>query len=196
MLKLAVLVSGGGSNLQAIIEAINQQSLFATIVTVIADRPCYGIERAKAVNIPTYLADRKISRQNLSSKIAEFIPEDCDLIVLAGFLSILNQNFIQRFNGKIINIHPSLLPKHGGAGMWGLKAHQAVLDAGDTESGCSVHFVTEEIDGGKVILQTKVDVLPNDTANDLQQRVLNVEYPTLIATIKTFYNENVRFNNE
>lgn len=186
MLQIAVLVSGGGTNLQAIIDAISTQELPAQITSVIADRDCYGLTRAATAGISTHLVDRKVAKSNLSREINALIPNDCDLIVLAGFLSILDSEFINNWQGKIINIHPSLLPKHGGAGMWGMNVHKAVVAAGDTQSGCTVHYVTEEIDGGDIILQTTVDVCPSDTPEDVQKRVLAVEHGTLVNAIKKF----------
>lgn len=184
MLQIAVLVSGGGTNLQAIIDAISTQELPAQITSVIADRECYGLTRAATAGISTHLVDRKIAKSNLSREINALIPYSCDLIVLAGFLSILDSEFINNWQGKIINIHPSLLPKHGGAGMWGMNVHKAVVAAGDIQSGCTVHYVTEEIDGGDIILQTIVDVFPSDTPEDVQKRVLVVEHGTLVNAIK------------
>lgn len=191
MPKLVVLVSGGGTNLQAIIDAVQQKVIDAELIAVIADRECFGLERARLAHIPAYLVDRKLYRPELSQKISELIPDDCDLIVLAGFLSILNQQFIQRFEGKIINIHPSLLPKHGGAGMWGLKVHQAAIAAGDTESGCSIHFVSEEVDGGAIIAQAKVAIDVDDTAESLQSKVLAFEHKLLVSVIQRLLTKSV-----
>lgn len=184
MSQIVVLVSGGGSNLQALIDAIAAGQINATIAAVIADRECYGLERARNNYIPAYLVDRKIHKNNLSPAIAAHIPSDCRLIVLAGFLSILDENFINHYSGKIINIHPSLLPRHGGAGMWGMNVHRAVLAAGDTQSGCTVHYVTSEIDGGAIVAQTSVAVLADDTPETLQARVLVEEHKLLVSVIK------------
>lgn len=184
MAKIVVLVSGGGSNLQAIIDAVAAGQINATIAAVIADRECFGLTRARNNNIPAYLVDRKIHKAGLSVAVAEYIPKDCSLIVLAGFLSILSDDFINRYSGKIINIHPSLLPRHGGAGMWGLNVHKAVLAAGDKASGCTVHYVTSEIDGGAVIAQTVVAVLVDDTPEQLQARVLSEEHQLLVSVVK------------
>ncbi|MDD3266211.1 MAG: phosphoribosylglycinamide formyltransferase [Burkholderiales bacterium] len=184
MLKIVVLVSGGGTNLQAIIDAISNHILDAKIESVIADRECYGLERARLAGIPEYLVDRKVEKQNLCTKVDELISPDCDLIVLAGFLSILDSGFIAAWQGKIINIHPSLLPKFGGSGMWGMNVHRAVVAAGEIKSGCTVHYVVDEIDGGDIILQTEVPVLASDKPEDVQKRVLSVEHSTLVAAIK------------
>lgn len=183
MSKLVVLVSGGGSNLQAILDAVATGEIKAQVAAVIADRDCYGLERARQAGIPAYLLDRKLHRSDLSEQITQLIPLDCDLIVLAGFLSILNSTFIQKWSNKIINIHPSLLPRHGGSGMWGLKVHQAALDAGDSESGCTVHYVSEEIDGGAIIAQQAVAISSDDSAESLQQKVLHFEHQLLVSVI-------------
>lgn len=183
MPKLVVLVSGGGSNLQAILDAVATGEIKSQVAAVIADRDCYGLERARQAGIPAYLLDRKLHRSNLSEQITQLIPMDCDLIVLAGFLSILNSTFIQKWSNKIINIHPSLLPRHGGSGMWGLKVHQAALDAGDSESGCTVHYVSEEIDGGAIIAQQAVAISSDDSAESLQQKVLHFEHQLLVSVI-------------
>lgn len=187
MLNIVVLVSGSGSNLQSIIDNLAaKNNPFVKIQSVIADRECYALERAKVANVTGFVVDRKVEKTNLSAKIDSLISDGCDLIVLAGFLSILDGKFIQKWQNKIINIHPSLLPKFGGSGMWGMNVHKAVIAAGETSSGCTVHFVTEEIDSGKVILQSVVDVLATDTPEDLQKRVQSVESDTLINAIKLF----------
>jgi phosphoribosylglycinamide formyltransferase-1 len=132
----------------------------------------------------TVLLDRKIYREKLSEKLNSVLEDyNIDFAVLAGWLSILNSYFVKKWEGKVLNIHPSLLPDFGGAGMYGLKVHGAVLDAGRKESGCSVHIVTEKIDGGKVLGRRKVPVFPDDTPESLAARVLKEEhvlYPEVI----------------
>jgi phosphoribosylglycinamide formyltransferase-1 len=179
MSKLVVLVSGGGTNLQAILDAFPNR-----VISVIADRDCYSLVRAANAGVVAHLVDRKLYRDELSERISALIPDDCDLIVLAGFLSILDSQLIQRFPQKIINIHPSLLPRHGGAGMWGIKVHQAAISSGDQESGCTVHYVSEEIDGGAIIAQAHVAIEADDTADSLQQKVLAHEHKLLVGVIK------------
>ena len=183
MSKLAVLVSGGGTNLQAILDAFPNQD-----ISVIADRECYALVRAAEAGVNTHLVDRKLYRDELSLRINALIPDDCDLIVLAGFLSILDKQLIQRFPQKIINIHPSLLPRHGGAGMWGIKVHQAAISSGDRESGCTVHYVSEEIDSGAIIAQAKVEITADDSAESLQQKVLAHEHELLVSVISKLLN--------
>ena len=184
MPEIVVLVSGTGSNLQAILDEIANKRLACSIFRVIADRECYGLTRATNAGVLTHLVDRKVYRENLSTEIDRLIPDSTALIVLAGFLSILDNTFINKWQNKIINIHPSLLPKYGGAGMWGNKVHAAVLANQEKESGRTVHLVTSEIDGGEIIIQAKVPVLTTDDVETLQQRVQQVEHPTLIAAIE------------
>ena len=188
MPKLAILVSGNGSNLQAIIDAIAAGHLACQISVVIADRECYALARAKAAGVAHYLIERKIYRSDVFAEINKYVAADCDLIILAGFLSILDSDFIRRWPQRIINLHPSLLPKFGGAGMWGLNVHRAVIAAAETISGCSIHYVTPEIDGGEIIMQKTVAVSPHDTAESLQQKVQRLEAATLVAVIKQLLN--------
>jgi len=182
--KIAVLVSGNGSNLQAIIDAIEDGRLDCTIEYVIADRKCYGVERAKKHGIKTFVLDRKGFKEELSQRILEIIGENLDLIVLVGFLSILDGEILNVYKNKIINIHPSLLPKFSGKGMYGIKVHEAVLKAKEEETGCSVHFVTGEVDAGKVILRERVPIFEGDTPVGLSKRVLIVEHRIIVDAIK------------
>ena len=184
--KIAVLVSGSGSNLQSIIDNVENGNLNCEITYVIADRECYGLQRAEKYGIETLLLDRKIIDNKLANEIIDSTLERCktDYIVLAGYLSILTEKFIKKWDKRVINIHPSLLPKFGGKGMYGIKVHEAVIKAGEKESGCTVHFVTNEIDAGEIIANVKVPVLEDDTPESLQQRVLEQEHKLLIKGIK------------
>ena len=185
--RIAVLVSGGGSNLQSIINKIEQGNLNCEISYVIADRECYGLERAEKHGIKNILLDRKVLKEKLSDEISNVLENDdekTDYIVLAGYLSILSPEFIKKWSRKIINIHPSLLPKFGGKGMYGMNVHRAVIEAKETESGCTIHFVDTGVDTGEVILQIKVPVLSDDTPEILQKRVLEKEHILLIEGIK------------
>lgn len=189
MFKIAVLISGGGSNLQSIIDNVSTSKVEYEISCVIADRKCYGIERAEQSNIVTKIFDRKILKKDISKKIDEYLEKKVDLIVLAGFLSILDENFINNRRGRIINIHPSLLPKFGGSGMFGMKIHRAVIEAKESESGCTVHYVDVGIDEGEIIEQIKVKVDPEDTAEILQKKVLVEEHKLLPRAIeRVLYN--------
>jgi len=181
-MNLAVFVSGGGTNLQRIIDAIDSGELQnAEIKIVIADRDCYALERALDKDITTFLLERG---KNLSQEIDGLLEnQNIDLLVLAGFISILNSAFCEKWQGKIINIHPSLLPKFGGKGLYGAKVHQAVLDAGESISGATVHFVTSGVDEGEIIMQGTFPVEKGDTVADLQQKVMKVEQKILIEAI-------------
>ena len=135
MFKIGVLVSGGGSNLQSIIDKSKSGELQCNVEVVIGDRECYGVERAKEAGIDRHVLDRKILKKELCKEIDKIITEKgVELVVLAGFLSIIDEEFVNKWKGKIINIHPSLLPKFGGPGMYGIKVHEAVLKAGEQES--------------------------------------------------------------
>lgn len=191
MKNIVVLISGSGSNLQAIIDICESGKIQAKVTAVFSNKSdAYGLERAKTYGIPThalsvqdYLGgegkpDRQAFDTELMSQIDTYQP---DLIILAGYMRILSPNFVQHYLGKMLNIHPSLLPKYSG-----LHTHQRAIDAGDTEHGTSVHFVTEELDGGPVILQAKVPVFEDDAADDLAQRVLVQEHHIYPLVTKWF----------
>lgn len=181
--KLSILISGGGSNLAAIISAIAANTLNANIERVIADRDCSGKQHAFNAAIPFTLIERHLSQARFALALEKSLNPDTDLIVLAGFLSIIPATIIDKYPKKIINLHPSLLPKYGGMGMYGMKVHQAVLAAGDSVSGCSVHYVDNGVDTGEVINQARVPVLANDSPQTLQQRIQAQEHPLLVNTI-------------
>ena len=185
--RIAVFVSGSGSNLQSIIDNIENGTLNCEISYVIADRECFGLERAEKHGIKSIMLDKKLFGDKLSDEISAILENDIektDYIVLAGYLSILSESFINKWNRKIINIHPSLLPKFGGKGMYGMNVHRAVIEAKETESGCTIHFVDTGVDTGEIILQIKVPVLSDDTPEILQKRVLEKEHILLIEGIK------------
>lgn len=184
MKNIVILVSGGGTNLQRIIDSIDKGEIpNAKISLVVADRECYGLVRAENHHIPHLLIKRG---KDFCENLEKILPKDTDLIVLAGFLSIITQEFVTKHKGKIINIHPSLLPKFGGKGMWGMNVHNAVINAKETESGATVHFVTAGIDEGEIILQGKVSLVETDTPETLAEKIHQVEYdifPKAIAMI-------------
>jgi len=184
-LRLVVLISGNGSNLQAIIDDINDNQLPAEIVAVISNKAdAYGLERAKKANIPQHVLshrdydNRKQYDNALQRLIDRYKP---DLVILAGFMRILSDDFVEHYSHKIMNIHPSLLPKYKG-----LNTHQRVLDAGDKEHGCSVHFVTATLDDGPVILQATVAVNGNDNAETLAAKVHKQEHRIYPQAIRMF----------
>ncbi|GMM70787.1 phosphoribosylglycinamide formyltransferase [Alteromonas gracilis] len=181
--KLCVLISGNGSNLQAIIDEITAGRLNAQISGVISNRPnAYGLERAKEAGIEAVCLDHTTfdSRESYDEALkAQINAFGADCVVLAGFMRILTPEFVDSFTGKLVNIHPSLLPKYKG-----LNTHQRAIDNGDEEHGVSVHFVTPELDGGPVIIQSRVPVFEEDTASDLAERVQEQErriYPLVLS---------------
>lgn len=190
MLNISVLVSGGGTNFQSIIDAIERgQIRGARIVQVISSSSkAYSLERAKKHKIKGLLIGKENYpdvKERTAALIRHLKEADTDLIVLAGYMSVLEPEMIEAFRGKIINIHPSLIPKFCGKGFYGKRVHQAVLDAGETVSGATVHYVDEGVDTGPIILQRQVPVLAGDTADTLAERVLETEHEILVEAIKT-----------
>lgn len=177
MLKVAVLVSGGGTNLQAIIDGVNNNTITNTKLEVVISNNAnaYALERAKNNNIaavcisPKDYESREVFNDALLAKIDEY---QVDLIVLAGFLVKIPEKLVKKYNRRIINIHPSLIPSFCGVGYYGLKVHEAALEKGVKVTGATVHFVDEGMDTGKIILQKAVEVLEGDTPEILQRRVM------------------------
>lgn len=177
MLNIGVLVSGGGTNLQALIDAQTDGILKSgRIVTVVADREgAYALERAKSAGIDgcTILKKDYASKSDFDKALAEYMKsKNVDIVVLAGFLSILGKDFISAYRDRIVNIHPSLIPSFCGDGFYGLKVHQAALDYGVKVTGATVHLVNEITDGGKILMQKAVYINDDDTAESLQKRVM------------------------
>lgn len=185
MFKIAVLVSGGGTNLQSVIDAVQNGDLDCKIEMVISSKEgAFGIERAKKHGIETHVISRKEYGAKQSDKILELIDGKVDLIVLAGYLSILEGKILDKYSNKIINIHPSLIPSFCGPRMYGLKVHEAAIQKGVKFSGCTVHFVNNEVDGGSIIMQEAVPVYFEDDAESLQKRILVKEHLLLPQAIK------------
>ncbi|NCA91705.1 phosphoribosylglycinamide formyltransferase [bacterium] len=188
MLNLAVFVSGSGSDMQCLIDAIDKKELDAKIVLVVASKPdIYALERAKAANIPCVVFqksdfDSVEFMYDILAGTLEFY--GVDLIVLAGYLSILTKNFVDLYQKRIINIHPSLIPKYCGKNFYGMKVHEAVISNKENISGATVHYVDEGTDTGEIILQESVMVYPDDTPQTLQKRVLELEHSLLPRAVK------------
>ena len=190
MLKLGILVSGGGSNLQAIIDSVKSGYLNkCSIVTVVGSKDgIYALERAAQNNIPSKVISRKqySSLDEYDKTLADYLESyEVDLVVMAGFLSIVGGNFVKRFTNRIINIHPSLIPAFCGKGYYGIIPHQKALEYGVKITGATVHFVELETDSGPIIMQKAVEVKPDDTAEVLQRRVMEqAEWHILPESIK------------
>ncbi|EMR12833.1 Phosphoribosylglycinamide formyltransferase [Methylophaga lonarensis MPL] len=186
--RLVILISGRGSNMLSIIQAIQEKHLDAQIAAVISNRPdAAGIVSAQQAGIDTQLLDHKSfeSREAFDASLIQVIDRyQPDYVVLAGFMRILTAEFVAHYAGKLINIHPSLLPKFKG-----LHTHQRALEAGESEHGASVHFVTAELDDGPVILQAKVPVMADDSAETLAARVLEQEHMLYPAALKKLIDE-------
>lgn len=186
-LKIVVLGSTRGTNMQAIVDAIANKQIDAEISLVISNKPdSYILQRAKDRNIanksiPSKGLSRGVYDKLLVEEIQKYNP---NLILLIGFMRILSPVFIKAFEGKILNIHPSLLPKH--AGLMDLSVHQSVIDARDSISGCTIHQVSEEVDGGDIVLQLKCDVTKDDTAESLKEKVQALESAAWIEVIKNW----------
>ncbi|WP_219271890.1 phosphoribosylglycinamide formyltransferase [Pseudomonas sp. Xaverov 83] len=182
---VVVLLSGTGSNLQALIDSTRTGDSPVRIAAVISNRSdAYGLQRARDAGIDTRSLDHKTfeGREAFDSALIELIDAfNPKLVVLAGFMRILSADFVRHYNGRLLNIHPSLLPKYKG-----LHTHQRALEAGDTEHGCSVHFVTEELDGGPLVVQAVVPVESEDSAQTLAQRVHTQEHRIYPLAVRWF----------
>ncbi len=192
MLKIGALVSGGGTNLQAIIDAVEQGEIpEAQVVTVVSSSPkAYALERAEKHGINSRVLRKKdfaTIDEYEQAMIEHFQSFSVDLIVLAGFLVVLGEKFVNAFPNKIMNIHPALIPSFSGDGFYGLKVHEAALKKGVKITGATVHFVSAETDGGPIILQKAVEVFENDTPETLQKRVMEeAEWKIFPEAIRLF----------
>ena len=199
-MKIAVLVSGGGTNLQALIDYEKEHSdcPYNIALVVSNTKNAYALERAKEAGIPAEIRSpfsvlgkekaESASRDEKRIAISDAILDLCHMnkieaIVLAGYLSVLGGNIIEEYSGRIINLHPALLPKFGGVGMWGHNVHEAVLAAGEKESGCTVHLVDSGCDTGKILVQKKVPVLPDYTPDSLYERIAPHEHEAMIEGV-------------
>ena len=194
MKNIVVLISGNGSNLQAVIDACRANKITGNVVAVLSNKAdAYGLERAKLANIPAYFVDPTLYNDRadydkaLIEKIDAYQP---DIVVLAGFVRILSPDFVTHYQHKLLNIHPSLLPKYPG-----LHTHRQVLANKDSFHGVTVHFVTEELDGGPMIIQARIPVLPDDTEQSLQARIQTEEYRIYPLAIGWLADERLKMQN-
>ena len=198
MKNIIVLVSGGGTNLQALIDAEKSGLIQGGKITCVisSKEGVYALERAKQNNIPTRVVPRKEYPDSLSysKAVLEVLNEEkADLIVLAGFMTILDRCVTKAYNYKIINVHPALIPSFCGEGFYGLKVHEEALKKGVKISGATTHFVTEECDGGPIIMQKSVEVKNDDTPEILQRRIMeNVEWKILPLSVELFCSDKIK----
>ena len=188
-LTIGVLVSGEGTTLDALAELVRQGRLPVRIGLVVADRPhAPAIDKAQRRGLPTLvLPSRGVAPERWGSQLTtELRARGVELVVLAGLLTILPRSWVADWNGRAINLHPSLLPRHGGRGMYGAKVHAAVLAAGESQTGATVHLVTSAVDGGPTIAQAQLPVEPNDTPDTLRARLHPVEVELLASTLRRF----------
>jgi len=195
MKKIAVMISGSGSNLEAIVKACQQKNIYGEIVYVISNNPdAYGIERAKKYNIPVKIIDHKsyTDRDDFDDALKEFLDNlEIDFIILAGFMRILGKNITEKFYGKMINLHPSLLPLYPG-----LNTHTQALNNKDDYHGISIHFVSAELDAGPLIAQGKISVKADDDLEKLVSKIHKVEHDLLPKVINELCMNNIYLNCE
>ena len=192
MVRIAVLISGSGTNLQALIDATKRKYIDGEIVLVVSNRiKAYGLERAKNANIKAEcIKDEKLLIERLQE-------EKVDLIVLAGYLAIISEELINLYENKIINIHPSLIPSFSGPGFYGIHVHNAVYKRGVKVSGATVHFVSKEVDGGPIILQKSIDISSCNSPEEIQEKILlNIEHNLLVEAVKLFCDNKLKVENE
>ncbi|OUQ81144.1 phosphoribosylglycinamide formyltransferase [Flavonifractor sp. An100] len=196
--RIAVLVSGGGTNLQALIDAQNRGEIVnGLLAAVISSNPkAYALERAEKAGIPHFVVSRKDypSNQAMTQALVDKLRElNIDLVVLAGFMVILTQEMVQAYPNAILNVHPALIPSFAGPGCYGLHVHEKALEYGVKLSGATVHFVSEECDGGPIVSQKAVEVLPDDTPEILQRRIMEqCEWKLLPQAVSLFCQDRLR----
>ena len=200
MKKIAVLVSGGGTNLQALIdyEKAHADCPYKIVIVISDHKDAFALERAAKAGIETAItspyavmgaevakaASREEKRIAVSDRVLELCNENgVEGLVQAGWLTVLSGKIIEKYADKIINLHPALLPKFGGVGMWGHHVHEAVIAAGEKESGCTIHLVNGECDGGKILIQKKVPVMPDDTPDSLYARIAPEEHEAMVEGV-------------
>lgn len=192
MVNIAVLISGSGTNLQSLIDACNRKEINGEIKLVVSNKEsAYGLVRAKNSNI------KAVFEKDENKVLALLKEEKIDLIVLAGYLAIISDNFINQYENKIINIHPSLIPSFCGSGYYGLRVHKKAFERGVKVAGATVHFVSNVVDGGPIILQKAIDVSPCKSPEEMQEKILlNVEHKLLPEAVKLFCDGKLKIENE
>lgn len=192
MVKIAVLISGSGTNLQSLIDACNRKEINGEIKLVVSNKEsAYGLVRAKNSNI------KAVFEKDENKVLALLKEEKIDLIVLAGYLAIISDNFINQYENKIINIHPSLIPSFCGSGYYGLRVHKKAFERGVKVAGATVHFVSNVVDGGPIILQKAIDVSSCKSPEEMQEKILlNVEHKLLPEAVKLFCDGKLKIENE
>ena len=188
-MRIGVLASGNGTDFQSIIDAVDNGDVTADIVVLISNKiDAYALERARKHRIPAIcIPHGGMSREEHELEVANALDaHKVDLVVLAGYLRMMTTYLVDKYRWRMMNVHPALLPRFGGKGMHGERVHRAVLDAGCKVSGCTVHFVTEDVDGGPIIAQKSVPVLEGDTPETLAKRVLDAEHTLLPRAIQLF----------
>lgn len=195
-MNIAVFASHGGSDMQAIIDGCKQNRIRARVAVVISNnKDSMALERARREALPHYHLSAKLlgSEEALAEKILEVLAEyQIDMIFLAGYMRMLHPSVLERYHNRVFNIHPALLPKYGGKGMYGIHVHEAVIAAHEQETGVTIHRVNAEYDSGEIVAQTTVPVLPDDTAETLAARVLEREHAFLVEVISDIANEKIR----
>lgn len=192
MVNIAVLISGSGTNLQSLIDACNRKEINGEIKLVVSNKEsAYGLVRAKNSNI------KAVFEKDENKVLALLKEEKIDLIVLAGYLAIISNNFINQYENKIINIHPSLIPSFCGSGYYGLRVHKKAFERGVKVAGATVHFVSNVVDGGPIILQKAIDVSSCKSPEEMQEKILlNVEHKLLPEAVKLFCDGKLKIENE
>ena len=197
MLNIAVFISGGGTNLQAIINAVKENKINGKIKLVFSNRKnAYGLIRAQNESIDTFYLNRKkfFSDEEYDERILEELErKNIDLIILAGYLNILSSKLVSNYSNRIINIHPSLIPSFCGDGFYGENVHKAVIKSGVKFTGATTHFVDENVDTGAIILQDVVPIFINDDFETVAKRVLEIEHKILVKTVKAFCDNKIVF---
>ena len=190
--SVVVCASGGGGNFEAVARA--QEDGGYKVIKLIVDRPCGAVQKAEAHGIPVISLNAGRDKLKLMHLLEQSIPPETDLVVLAGFMPIVSEGICRKWGGKIINTHPSLLPKYGGKGMYGVKVQEAVMAAKEEFAGCTVHYVSSEIDGGQIIAQRRVNVDYAETPWELGGRVFRQENELLVEVIRQLQSQSKNHN--